>query len=73
MNSYIVCIDNGNYKCIYADDYDVDTEEKIVRFTVKDGATRQNIAWFMLDNIRGFWKENAVEKMERETSSNDAE
>lgn len=63
MNSYMVCIDNSNYKCIHADSYEVDTQRKIVRFYIEDEKIQHNVALFTLDNIRGFWKENRIEKM----------
>lgn len=63
MDSYIVCIDNNNYKCIHADNFEVDTQRKIVKFYIEDGKILHNVALFMLDNIRGFWEENRIEKM----------
>lgn len=63
MNKYMVCIDNNNYKVINADGFEIHSKNGWVRFFVESEDAQFNIAYFMLNNIRAFWKEDRIEKM----------
>lgn len=63
MTNYMVCIDNNNYKVIKADGFEINSKNEWVRFFVESDDKQFNIAYFVLNNIRGFWQEDRIEKM----------